>query len=268
MFLKSNAVQKAISSRLACLNKCFKIFCFFLLCSATNAYAGWYECYNFKGNVGSMPITLSLQIRKGYFGEPSKKNFNAIGIYKYDKYNSPIRLEGILDERSKRVTLYELTGEKYSAVFSFVFSENKCNGSWQNMTTGKKLPVDLVFISKLADLELEQAFSNVDIIQAQSLPGFYFQGSYKKIKGTDRAIMNKLRILRKGDGKLFQTIDLSNTQEPTGNLMTIIFDNLEVADAGKQIVGLSRNIGNDQSPLLIKWSARLKRFEYDESSGH
>ncbi|MVN90490.1 hypothetical protein [Mucilaginibacter aquatilis] len=245
-----------------------RILFFILFCATTNAYAGWYECYNFEGTIGKFPITLSMQVRKGYFGEPAKKKFNVIGVYKYNKYNSPIRLEGIFDERSKQVTLYEVSGKSYSAVLQFVFSEKQCPGSWQNKATVNKLRVSLTFVSKLLDLEPEQVFSGVDILQAQSLTRFYFIACYNKVSGADKAVLSELKIFQKNNGKIFQVIDLSNVEDAIGNIMTIIYDNLEVVDAEKQKVGLSRNVGNDQAPLIIEWNASSKRFTLEKSSIH
>lgn len=44
----------------------------------TKTYAGWYECFSYKGNIDKYPISLSLQIKEGYFGEKSKENFNLL----------------------------------------------------------------------------------------------------------------------------------------------------------------------------------------------
>ncbi len=237
-------------------------------CATTNAYAGWYECYNFEGTIGKFPVTLSMQVRKGYFGKPAKKKFNVIGIYKYNKYNSPIKLEGIFDEHNKQVTLYEVTGKNYSAVLQFGFSEKQCAGIWQNKATLNKLPVSLMFVSKLLDLERKQAFSSVDILQAQSLTRFYFIACYDKVNSADKAVLSELKIIQKSNGKIFQVIDLSKIDDAIGNVITVIYDNLEVVDAKKQIVGLSRNVGNDQAPLLIKWNTASRRFMLDKSLIH
>ncbi len=73
--------------------------------------------------------------------------------------------------------------------------------------------------------------------------------------------MGKLKIIRKSNGKVFQIIDLAKMEEPTENVMTIIFCNVEVVNSEEQIIRLSRNVGNDQSILLIEWHARLRHFE-------
>ena len=95
---------------------------FLTIFSVTKVFAGWYECYNFKGTINNYPISLSLQVRQGYFGEASKKDFNLIGVYKYDKHNDPIRLEGQFNTTDQKVILYELSKNNYSATFSFEFS--------------------------------------------------------------------------------------------------------------------------------------------------
>ncbi|RZK19764.1 MAG: hypothetical protein EOO43_11525 [Flavobacterium sp.] len=85
--------------------KALKILFLFLSLPICKSYAGWYECYNFKGNIDNW--------RK------SEKNYNIIGVYKYDRYNSPIRLEGKINPCNNNVVLYEIANEKHTAVFEF-----------------------------------------------------------------------------------------------------------------------------------------------------
>ncbi|WP_162799950.1 hypothetical protein [Pedobacter jeongneungensis] len=230
------------------------------------SYAGWYECYNFKGNIANNPITLSIQIRESYFGEKEKKNYNLVGTYKYDRYNSPIRLEGKIDLKNNQVVLYELVNEKQTAVFEFKFSQNAINGSWLNKSTSNRRPLHLQVVSKITDLNLASQFSNVDVLQYQSLKDFYLIGSYSKTKGIDQAQMKLLKIMSKKDNSLYQTIDLSNVSYQTGNLMTIIFDNVLVVDFDKNNLGLSRQLGKNQDPLNIFYNVRTRKFEIDQNN--
>src|SRR4051812_27565450 len=83
--------------------------------SFIKAHAGWYECYNFSGTIDKSPIMLSIQMREGFFGEKDKKDFNVIGVYKYDKNNEPVRLEGKRDFSNNKVVLYAVVGDKPTA---------------------------------------------------------------------------------------------------------------------------------------------------------
>lgn len=243
--------------------KTFKIFLLFIGLSIGKSYAGWYECYNFKGNIGNYPITLSIQISEGYFGEKAKKNYNLIGVYKYDRYNSPIRLEGKIDLADNSVVLYEISNRKQAAVFEFKFSEEASDGFWLNKTTNKKLPLQLKFVSKIADLNRTSEFSDVDVLQFHSLNDFYLVGSYSKVKGSDQAQMKRLKIIRKKDNSVCQIIDVSGREEQIGNLMTIIFDNISVLDVNKKILGVSRHLGKYEEPLIILYDLSTRRFEFD-----
>ncbi|WP_198288047.1 hypothetical protein [Flavobacterium sp. WG21] len=43
----------------------------------TKTYAGWYECFGYKGKIDKFPISLSFQIKEGYFGEKNKKKLQS-----------------------------------------------------------------------------------------------------------------------------------------------------------------------------------------------
>jgi hypothetical protein len=237
------------------------ILFFLLTLGLTNVYAGWYECYNFKGTIDKYSITLSLQVKQGYFGEKDKKDFNIIGVYKYDKHNSPIRLEGKINYQDKKALLYEISNNKHIATFEFDFSEIESNGIWRNLSTNKIMPLHLNFVSKLIDTVEENQFENIEILQANSMTDFYFVGDYSKTSGEDRAQMNKLKIIKKKDNIVFQTIDFSKIESPTGNVMTRIFDNVEVIDTKPKKFNVSNNIGRIGGYLTITFNSKTQKFK-------
>ncbi len=223
------------------------------------ADAGWYECYNFSGTIDKSPITLSIQMREDYFGEKNKKDFNIIGVYKYDKNNAPIKLEGRRNSGDNKVVLYEVTGEKQTAAFEFEFSENESKGFWKNLSTAQKLPLNLKYVSKITDTAQENEFSNVEILQANSLKDFYFTGVYSKIKNQADAQMTELKIIRKTDNSVFQTLNFSKVEAPMGNLMTIIFDNIEADNKSKNFTIWSK-IGRTGGYLTVNYNLKKKKF--------
>ena len=237
------------------------ILFFLLTLSLTNVYAGWYECYNFKGSIDKYPITLSLQFRQGYFGEKNKKDFNIIGVYKYDKHNSPIRLEGKINYENNKVLLYEISNNKNSATFEFDFSEIESNGIWRNLSTNKTMPLYLNFVSKLIDTAEINQFEKIEILQADSMTDFYFVGEYSKTSGQDMAQMNKLKIIKKKDNIVYQTIDFSKIESLTGNVMTRIYDNVEVIDIRKKKFNVSNYIGRVGGYLTITFNSKTQKFK-------
>lgn len=229
--------------------------------AVTNSYAGWYKCFSYKGKIDKYPIFLSFQIKERYFGEKSKKDFNLIGVYKYDSHNNPIRLEGILDSKKNKILLYEINNNKYTATFEFDFSKEKCAGVWTNLLTNKRLPLQLANTSVLNDDVPEDEFKNIDILQANSLDGFYFIGVYSKKKYSDTVQMDRLKIINKKDNTVFQTIDFSEIETLTGNIRTIIFDNVEITDNKKKELIVWNDIGRAGGYLIIKFDAKANRFE-------
>lgn len=231
-----------------------------LLLLSGNTYAGWYECYNFTGKIDKYPITLSFQIREGYFGEKDKKQFNVIGVYKYDKYNNPIRLEGIYTKKTGDLTLYELYDEKIAATFHLNLKSDSMKGYWENAT--KNLEVNLLFKDQLSDLSNEE-FDNRDILQYNSLKDFYFVGIYKKdTDNTYRTTMTDLKIIRKKDNTLYQTLNFDTFETGTGNLMTIIYDNVSTGFNDHQFT-VSNDAGRIGGFFVVTYNEKNGKFILD-----
>jgi hypothetical protein len=231
--------------------------------ATTKTYAGWYECFSYKGKIDKYPISLSFQIKEGYFGEKNKKNFNLIGVYKYDKHNNPIRLEGVLDFKKSKVLFYEISKGKYTATFEFEFSKDKCVGVWTNLSTNQQLPLQLTNTSILIDQIQENEFNNIEILQAASLAEFYFVGVYSKKRNHDQAQMDRLKIINKKDNIVFQIIDFSKIETLTGNVKTIIFDNVEIAENKKKEFIVWNDIGRMGGYLTIEFNSKTNKFKLD-----
>ncbi len=227
----------------------------------TNTYAGWYKCYNYEGTIDKYPISFSIQITEDYFGEKGKKDFNINGIYKYDKHNNPIKLEGKIDFKTNKACIYEVINNKNTAAFEFYFSENTLNGTWTNLSTKKILPLHLNFLSKLVDTSEEDKFENIEIIQLNSLPDYYFIGIYSKVNGESRAKMDRLKIIRKNDNSIFQILDFSSIETETGNVRTIIYDNVEVVDVKTKELSIWNNIGRMGGYLTVKYNFKKNKFK-------
>ncbi|WP_103867319.1 hypothetical protein [Aquimarina sp. I32.4] len=210
------------------LKKSVLLTILFLTFGITETYAGWYKCYNYKGTIGKHPITLSIQITEDYFGEKDKKEFNLNGVYKYDKYNNPIKLEGIL--KNNKIQLYEIYNDKNTAVLEFNFSENKLIGTWKNLQNKKILPLELKYTSSLNDTSDVHTFENVEILQLNSLKDYYFIGVYSKTKDDQRVRMKELKIINKQNDLVFQVLNFNNLEYAVGNVVTIIYQNIEVND--------------------------------------
>ncbi|MDJ1470412.1 hypothetical protein [Xanthocytophaga flava] len=236
---------------------------FILFLCITQVQAGWYECYTYKGSISKYPITLSIQVRDGFFGEKDKKDFNLIGVYKYDAYNTPIRLEGKLNRQTKKVVLYEVNDQKQRITFEFEFSEKMSTGVWKNLSTQKTFPLHLNYVSKLIELTPESAIVNNEVLQTNSLENYYFIGIYSKQPGEDRVHMDKLKIINKKDNTLFQIIDFSSVETQTGNIKTIVYDNVEVYNPHKKEFLVWNDIGRMGGYLTVAFNPKTQKFELD-----
>lgn len=231
----------------------------FLILTAAKTFAGWYEVYNFTGFVDKYPVTLSFQVYDGYFGETQKKHYNIIGVYKYDKFNNPIRLAGEFDQNTYQLEINELDAdENITAIFSLDFIKNELNGTWKS--GNKELQVNLKLKNKLSDLG-EEEFRNIEILQSNSLKDFYFVGIYSKQNESQDTYMNGLRIFNKKTNQLLQTLGFEEVETPTGNVMTIIYDNVTTDETNDFII--SNDIGRIGGYLLVAYNPKKNLFFLD-----
>jgi len=225
------------------------------LLAAVPSFAGWYKCYNFAGFIGNYPVKLSFQLKEGYFGEPSKKKYNVIGVYKYDKYNTPIRLEGIFNLVTNQIELFEIgANTQVTATFKLNYSSKQLDGNWNNKKNN--LAVNMNLVNQLMD-QPEVAFNGVEMLQFPSLDKYYFVGVYNKNLKSD-AYMSKLKIISKQTNKIVQILSFTGIDTPTGTLMTIIYDNVTTTKGNDFIV--SNSIGRVGGYLTVTYSPKKKRF--------
>lgn len=229
--------------------------------SITNSYAGWYKCYNYKGTIDKYPISFSIQITEGFFGEKDKKEFNINGVYKYDKHNNPLALEGKINFKTDKAYIYEIQNNKNTAVFEFNFSEKESTGTWTNLNTKKVLPLHLNFISKLIDTSEKDAFKNVEILQLDAIKDYYFVGLYSKQNSQDRAQMDQLKIIRKNDNSVFQILDFSAIETQTGNVITIIYQNVFTAKQNSNNFMVWNNVGRMGGYLHVTYDTAKRKFK-------
>ncbi|MDQ0640243.1 hypothetical protein QF042_003808 [Pedobacter sp. W3I1] len=227
-----------------------------LVLSAVKTFAGWYDTYNYAGSIGAYPVTLSFQLKEGYFGETAKKSYNVIGVYKYDKFNNPIRIEGIFNRNTHEVTIYEYgTNNKVFATFRLDFTSHKLTGIWNG---GKsRLKVALQLENRLSDISDEE-FDNIEILQLPALVNYYFVGVYAKKSQSTEAHMRALKIISKENGKTIQTLKFDSIETPTGNLMTIIFDNITIGKGNNFLI--SNQIGRVGGYLTVDFNPKTKQF--------
>lgn len=236
------------------------VLLFLLVISFNQLYAGWYQCYNFKGSIDKYPISFSIQVRPGYFGEKEKKDYNIIGVYKYDKRNQPIRLEGKIDFKTNKALLYEVNNNKYTASFEFDFSTSTSTGVWKNLQNNNTLALQLQYVSQLTDTASSDESPGIEILQSHALKDFYFTGIYTKKAGDDRAQMIDLRIMNKKDNSVFQVIDLLLVETQSGNVATIIYDNVLIADTNSKKILVLNNVGRMGGYITLRFDAKTKHF--------
>jgi hypothetical protein len=232
-------------------------FLVLLILSITKVKAGWYECYNYKGFIDKYPVTLSIQINEGYYGD-KKKDWNVLGVYKYDKQNTPIVLEGKFNRKTNIVALYEYENNSPSGEMEFNFSKKESLGTWKSIKTNKVLKLNLNFTSQLVDTLSKIVFNSVEILQTTSTVDKYFVGIYSKSKDDSRAKMISLKIIEKKTNKIFQLLDFSNSPA-MGNIWTVIYGNVRL-DENKGFY-IWADIGRMGEELYFKYNKEKNIFE-------
>lgn len=230
-----------------------------LLFGLNPVYAGWYACYNYKGTIDRYPVTFSIQFIEGYFGR--KKAYNVVGIYQYDRHNTPIRLAGTIKHSTGKVILYEMQGDKETATLEFELSAKAAKGSWTDRVTKKALSLQLNLVSQLTDTSEANTFEGLEVLQGNSLPEYYFIGVYSRPNNESRAQMDRLKIVQKKDNAVFQVIDFSKVETTTGNVMTIIYDNVEVVNKKTKKLHVWNNIGRVGGYLTLTYDIKQGRFK-------
>ncbi len=241
----------------------YRTFIIIVLClsAVTQSMAGWYECYNFEGKVGDYPITLYIQRVDGYYGDADKKHFNLAGVYKYNHINTPIVLEGVLDTVSGKVALYEQDEDGSISAFTFSLVEGgMVEGGWISTDDNAHKQLTLQFVSMLRDKVDSDDYEDIPILQQAALTNFYFVGKYSKKAGKNSAVMTSLDIIRKSDNKVFQTLDFSNIETATGNVSTIIFQNIDVPIKQQNSFLIWNGIGRIGGYLNVHFDRKRNRF--------
>ena len=241
----------------------------FLMLSFVKTYAGWYICYNYEGTIDTYPIHLSVQIEYDWAG--NKKERNVDGVYFYNKYHQPIKLKGTL-KNGNEIELKEYNEKgKPTAIFKFDLSKTDCTGNWTNAETLKISELHIIKKSCFTDANKEGKIDfpspnfipnnqfDIPIIQSNSLRKFYFIGIYS-LDEPEKAQMSRLEIRNKEDNRLFQTINLSSLEQQSGNVITVIFDNVEIVNLKTNEFLIWYNIGRMGGYLTVKYNSKKQKF--------
>lgn len=245
------------------LNKIILVILSVLLFNKGNA--GTHICYIYKGMIGSDSILLNLQLENL---PPTKKShmLNVNGVYIYKKNNLPITLLGSLDLLNKELVLKEVIGGKNIAVLKMGFSEKLMTG---NRIKTNSTHSQFVRLCETANLIDTAAFSNkilsgVEIIQDTSLKNYLLVGVYSKMLRYYDAEMDQIKLIDKKTGNVFQIIDLSSVDTPSGVVIENIFKNVEIIDHNKDgydDIAIWNNAGKWKSHIYIYYNPLLKKFE-------
>ncbi|MGB1204067.1 MAG: XAC2610-related protein [Chitinophagales bacterium] len=171
----------------------------------------------------SLTCSVSLLAQIGYSGFINKYPITLVSdaysdgvvkaIYAYNKYDTPIPIQGILKEN--RLELYE-KDENGLVVAIFTF-ENfdvaapQLLGTWTNRKTQKTLDVQL---SKDFDVEDKESWEEIELLQEASNKYHYF-----KLLITKESGVSSVKIFEKGTDKLFQSFEVKSARLGLNNVL-------------------------------------------------
>jgi len=136
---------------------------------------------SYEGKIGDYPVEMVLNIDGEYLQ----------GVYMYSKYNQPISIKGISE--NKGLTIFELEGDTKIAKFYFQnFDENSTDisGTWTNLKTETQVNVHLM-----------KKQNQKSFLQTESTKQFYFRG----IQEDEQSY---LLIINKKDNQIFQRMKM------------------------------------------------------------
>ena len=194
-----------------------------LFLSTSNAFAGWFRCHVYKGQIAGAKVHMYLQLRD--INAESKDTIPISGVYKYDNYNEPIELRGVLI-RNKTLELIEYYNNIPSAKMSLEWNESLLVGAW--VSKNKSCKMMLNKINSLIDTEREGVNSSTEILMKSSFKAEYLVGLYYKERGDQRARLSELKVISKKTNEIKQVIKFNRDEPPTGNISTIIFEAIRV----------------------------------------
>lgn len=221
------------------------------LCGYTEASESWYVVDNYAGTIGKYSVHLSIQSYN--FGS----DVNIEGSYYYDSHNSPIALFGkenegniVLCEISSKADFekYIVSGSKYDATkcpFKMIKYDRALKGEWKN----KSISLDIA-LSKVSSMDKSNIISKngeLDIPFWGQTKKHSFIGVYKQ--GKDGVTINKIKVLSKDDGHIFQVINPQDKLCDFGFYLTPIYQNVEMFND----TSISLNCYSTNSDVTIEY---------------
>jgi hypothetical protein len=235
--------------------------CLLSILTTVQAYAGWYECYTYKGKLAGADIHLYLQLME--INSSTKDSILVSGVYKYDKQNTPIELRGVLIKNSLLV-LKEYINNKPNAELKINWSkENSLQSTWGAIGSSKSFRLALEKIGQLIDTDEDRSNVYTEILMETSFTGEYLVGGYIKNKDERKARMVELKIYDKKTNQELQRISFLEHPRPVGNLATVIFGNAyasEVEDLDIKEIETMEDDGRMGQELYLFFDKKSNKY--------
>lgn len=169
---------------------------------------------SYSGKIGKSPIKLVLH---------QYSDGNSRAFYAYDKYDSPINIDGYLDQGNLKLFEYDNLGAIAATLTfrNYNTSTKNLTGDWINADHSQHYKI---FLKK--DFSIDsgtdiQWFSR-EIIQPTTTANHYFKLVTKKEKNEFYARVKAVKVFQKRTDKLIQTLSL--------DCQLLGIDNLQVGD--------------------------------------
>ncbi len=236
------------------------------------AFAGWYECYTYKGQVAGVNVKVYIQLRE--INANSKDSIPVSGTYKYENINEPIVLEGYLIN-NKSLELIEYHDNIAFAKLTLQWGNKSLNGQWKSDQKNHK--IILTETGRLIDTEREMVNNPTEILMSSSfreeyIVGVYYKreeyivGVYYKREEDYRARISELKIIDKKTNQVRHTIKFKNEDSPVGNVMTIIFKNVTAwkkTDNSEKAIEIVEDDGRMGQSFFMTYNSKTNTFIKD-----
>lgn len=228
---------------------------------ALQVFAGWYECYTYKGQVAGVNVKAYIQLRE--INATSKDSIPVSGIYKYENINEPIVLEGYLIN-NKSLELIEYHDNVAFAKLTLQWGNKTLDGKWES--DRKNYKICLMETGKLIDTESELVNDSVDILMSSLFREEYIMATYYKSEDDYRARISELKIISKQINQVRHIIKFEHEDTPVGNIMTTIFANItaweKTVDSEKSLE-IVEDVGRMGESYFMTYNSKTNTFIKD-----
>lgn len=156
------------------------------------------DAENFKGKIGENKIEMFLNF--------DWSNYKVHGIYKYEKFNNIISIDGKIGEPIEIIE-YQNNLPFAKLTFShFNDMNNPIVGIWKKLNDNKEIPIEIKNTEDILCANKACFYEKAEILQKKSTKYEFFKLEIQKNEDNNNPIVTSINVYSKKTGKLIKKI--------------------------------------------------------------